>query len=479
MQNKNQNKNKNYRIFFLYTLRASLILSLFFYFSGFAFFGLKEVRAEEESLPLKIFKQSNLQNAWQEINNLDLIQGANLALGDINLDGKDEIVLGIANRVIFLNQNGQKIYPDLIPFEKEYQGIVDIALADVGGDGFLELVTAKNTVGNGQVKVFNIFYQKELNQFTSFEGLSRGIHIAACDIDKDNQAEIIISAGIGSRSHVRIFKANGTYTNIEYFPYVDNFKGGADVACADIDGDKQNEIITGANRQGTSHIKYFEIGKNEPINSFYSFDEKFLGGVNLSAKDLDQDNKAEVLTGAGPGAEPNIKVFKNWQYNLRFLNFYPYAKSYVYGVNISAGDLDGDGEMELVSAPAVHIGGAKRIEIVLSSQKLKILEGETILGEYQVSTGKRSMPTPQGTFKILNKNSRAYSKKYGLYMPYWMAFTSQGHGIHELPEWPNGYKEGANHLGIPVSHGCVRLGIGPAQKVYNWAEVGMPVIVKK
>ena len=59
-------------------------------------------------------------------------------------------------------------------------------------------------------------------------------------------------------------------------------------------------------------------------------------------------------------------------------------------------------------------------------------------------------------------------------MPFWMQFTGMGHGIHELPEWPGGYKEGAAHLGIPVSHGCVRLGIGPAQTVYNWADKGTP-----
>jgi lipoprotein-anchoring transpeptidase ErfK/SrfK len=58
-----------------------------------------------------------------------------------------------------------------------------------------------------------------------------------------------------------------------------------------------------------------------------------------------------------------------------------------------------------------------------------------------------------------------------------MQFTGAGHGIHELPEWKNGYKEGANHLGTPVSHGCVRLGVGPAAKVYGWAEVGTPIVI--
>ena len=80
---------------------------------------------------------------------------------------------------------------------------------------------------------------------------------------------------------------------------------------------------------------------------------------------------------------------------------------------------------------------------------------------------------------VKNKIDRAFSKTYGLYMPFWMAFTYNGYGIHELPEWPGGYKEGEDHLGIPVSHGCVRLGVNSAEQIYNWSEVGTPVIVQE
>jgi lipoprotein-anchoring transpeptidase ErfK/SrfK len=123
------------------------------------------------------------------------------------------------------------------------------------------------------------------------------------------------------------------------------------------------------------------------------------------------------------------------------------------------------------------ITDGKYIDINLAKQNLSTFENGKMLGTYKVSSGKRGMATPTGTFHVMSKASRAYSKKYKLYMPYWMQFTGAGHGIHELPEWPNGYKEGANHLGIPVSHGCVRLGVGPAKTVYGWAEIGTPIII--
>jgi lipoprotein-anchoring transpeptidase ErfK/SrfK len=119
----------------------------------------------------------------------------------------------------------------------------------------------------------------------------------------------------------------------------------------------------------------------------------------------------------------------------------------------------------------------KYIDINLAKQNLSIFEDGKRLGTYRVSSGKRGMATPTGTFKVMSKAGRAYSRKYNLYMPYWMQFTGAGHGIHELPEWKSGYKEGANHLGTPVSHGCVRLGIGAAKTVYDWSGIGTPIVI--
>ncbi len=120
----------------------------------------------------------------------------------------------------------------------------------------------------------------------------------------------------------------------------------------------------------------------------------------------------------------------------------------------------------------------KYIDVDLTQQKLCRIDGNSVLDCFIISSGKPSMPTPVGTRYIENKSPKQWSAKYSLWMPWWQSLGG-GYGIHELPEWPNGYKEGEAHLGTPVSHGCVRLGIGAAETVYNWTEVGMPVYIHK
>jgi len=118
------------------------------------------------------------------------------------------------------------------------------------------------------------------------------------------------------------------------------------------------------------------------------------------------------------------------------------------------------------------------IEIDISSQRLALCNnGNLEGGPYAISSGSSYYPTPIGTFHINSKSLNAYSPKYDLYMPYWNAFVGSLFGIHELPEYANGYKEGQEYLGRAVSHGCVRLGVGPAEIVYNWAPVGTAVII--
>ncbi len=119
---------------------------------------------------------------------------------------------------------------------------------------------------------------------------------------------------------------------------------------------------------------------------------------------------------------------------------------------------------------------AKRIDINLYAQKLFYFLGGVLIFDVPVSSGVYNT-TPRGEFQIYNKHPNAWSH-YGLWMPYWMAITPDGkYGIHELPVWPNGYREGEAHLGTPVSHGCIRVGTEAAERIYNLTDIGTPVFI--
>lgn len=152
-----------------------------------------------------------------------------------------------------------------------------------------------------------------------------------------------------------------------------------------------------------------------------------------------------------------------------------------FGTDINNPDSDGDGFKDLreldwaynpLSSSTKKL--EQKIEINLKKQRLYYFVDGVEWREFKVSTGRAGMPTPKGNFTIGNKIKKAWSKTYGLWMPYWMSLGGSV-GIHELPVWPNGYREGENHLGTPVSHGCVRLGTKDAPYLFNRVDSGTKV----
>ncbi|MBP9762933.1 L,D-transpeptidase [Patescibacteria group bacterium] len=178
-----------------------------------------------------------------------------------------------------------------------------------------------------------------------------------------------------------------------------------------------------------------------------------LGKDDLQDKDVDGDGLVDRLELAF-GADPLVKDTD--------------ADGYEDGVEVMGA---------FSPTSTVRTPLPRSIRINIAKQELT----QNVLGiaikKHIVSSGLPRTPTPIGTFRILQKHPRAWSSSAKLWMPYWMHFSGRGHGLHELPEWPNGRKEGASHLGKKASHGCVRLGVGSAKELYEWTSVGTPVIV--
>ncbi len=83
--------------------------------------------------------------------------------------------------------------------------------------------------------------------------------------------------------------------------------------------------------------------------------------------------------------------------------------------------------------------------------------------QWPVSTGNPSHETPNGTFRTFRMEEDHYSKEFDdAPMPHSIFFTKIGHAIHGT--------DSEGRLGIPVSHGCVRLSRANASTLYALVE---------
>ncbi|BDV32850.1 L,D-transpeptidase [Methylocystis iwaonis] len=112
----------------------------------------------------------------------------------------------------------------------------------------------------------------------------------------------------------------------------------------------------------------------------------------------------------------------------------------------------------LAAAPAF---ATVRISIDLASQRLTAVRGgETVV--WKISSGRPGYETPTGHYAVMRMEADHYSDEYDQApMPYAIFFSPRGLAIH------GSFERG---LGAPRSHGCVRLSVANAQKLFEWVE---------
>jgi hypothetical protein len=168
--------------------------------------------------------------------------------------------------------------------------------------------------------------------------------IAIGDLGNDGVSEIVIGSGVGMEPKVSLYRQDGSIIN-SFFVYDDKFLGGVNVAIGDVDHDGSGEIITGAMYSGGPHIKVFD-GWGNLEAQFFAYDDLFTGGVNVSSGDIDNDGIDEIITAPGVTGGPHIKVFDGCG-NLEFEMF---AGSTLdsSGTTVATLDVNGDGDDEVI-----------------------------------------------------------------------------------------------------------------------------------
>ena len=107
------------------------------------------------------------------------------------------------------------------------------------------------------------------------------------------------------------------------------------------------------------------------------------------------------------------------------------------------------------------------IAISIDKQKVRVYDAYGFFAEGPVSTGMKGHSTPMGVFSIIQKHKLHHSNIYsGAPMPYMQRITWSGVAMHAgvLP-------------GYPASHGCIRMPMAFAMKMWNWTKMGARVIV--
>lgn len=167
------------------------------------------------------------------------------SLGDLTGDGFADILVGAGAGIaggqvkVFDGRTLAEVQ-SIIPFSG-FPG-VRVAAGDINGDGRDDLIVGTGPGPVSEVRVISGRTGLTLRILTPFADFQGGVYVAAGDLDGDGRAEVLVGSDSGSSGQVKAFGASDTVPVREFLPFGTAFTGGVRVAFGDVTGDGMPDL---------------------------------------------------------------------------------------------------------------------------------------------------------------------------------------------------------------------------------------------
>ena len=207
-------------------------------------------------------------------------------------------------------------------------------------------------------RVYDIATHTATTNLQPFGAFTGGVRVAACDVNADGQGDLIAGAGPGGGPVVTVFDGRSGAAIWSFFAFTNTFTGGLYVAGGDIDGDGHCDVLVGVGEGGAAELKVFSGRTQALIRDFNPFAPTFTGGVTVAAGDVDGDGHVDIVAAVASSASPEVRVF-NGVTSAVIRDFYAYPPDFHGGVYDDAADVDFDGHADLITGSGP--GGASLV----------------------------------------------------------------------------------------------------------------------
>jgi len=270
-----------------------------------------------------------------------------VATADVNGDGVlDQVAVagpGGGPRVVISDGKTGDILADFFAFEASFSGGLYVAAADLNGDGKAEVVITPDEGGGPVVAVYDgaklsAGQGGEKAQLTRFLGIADsnfrgGARPALGDVNGDGTIDLLVAAGFGGGPRVALFNGKDLVARSadpgrligDFFAFEQTLRNGVYVTAGDRDADGAADLFFGGGPDGAPRVRAVDGRKlmaspplqlddpsaaNLQTANFFAGDASLRGGVSVSARDVDADGKADLITASGRGEPGKLRVYK-------------------------------------------------------------------------------------------------------------------------------------------------------------------------
>lgn len=222
---------------------------------------------------------------------------------------------------VFDSITGQQVR-SFFAFEQSFTGGMFVAAGDFNRDGYADYVLTADVGGGPRVRILSGL---DLTQFADFLGIDDkdfrgGARTAVGDVTGDGVPDLVVAAGAGGGPRVAVYDGTSITSGQptkpfgDFFMYEPELRDGVYIAAGDVDGDGHADLIGGGGPGGGPRVFVLSgdglmDGTSITVANFFTGDVKSRSGIRVSVADLDNDNRADVLTGPGAGPVARVTAF--------------------------------------------------------------------------------------------------------------------------------------------------------------------------
>jgi len=222
--------------------------------------------------------------------------------------------------------------------------------------------------------------------FTGYQGVPR--FDTTSDLNSDGVADLVSVPGPGAAPHLVVYSGKDMKVLVSQYVFDQRFLGGVNVTTGDVNADGISDIILAADKGATPHVVVLAGNTFQVMASFYAFDKGFKGGLRVATADVNGDGALDILTTTASGAISHVVAFENLGQNV-LGSFYAFNQEVRNGVQIASADLNGDNIAEILLGTTggtteqvgVYKGNPKAIDYFMAYPGWK---GEVRVGSVKV-----------------------------------------------------------------------------------------------
>jgi len=222
---------------------------------------------------------------------------------------------GVAPVVKVFDGRGLTEVASFLAYDESFLGGVFVAAGSVLGDGRADIVTGAGADGGPHVKLFagrDLFHNggkaaarpaPHDSYFAVEADFRGGVSVAVADVNGDGFGDIVAGAGPGGGPRVVVVSGKDGSRLEDFFAYAPTLRSGVMVAAGTLDASGLAKIVTVPMAGGGADVKVFGGGK---LEATYQPFATTAAGNGVAVRDLDGDGRGDILVTSGPGTRPRI-----------------------------------------------------------------------------------------------------------------------------------------------------------------------------